>query len=101
MSTLLVLAKITAQEGKRADLIEALGPMLDHVETEEGTVHYVLCKDTGDEDVVWVYERYTDEAALAAHGSSDAMKAVGGSIGSLVAGPPEITVLAPVGGKGL
>ena len=100
MSNIAVIAKITAQPGKRADVIAGLTSMLAHVETEPGTAVYTLLEDQADADVTWVYEEYTDQAALDAHSTSDAMKGLGGSIGPFLAGRPEIFVTAIAGGKG-
>ena len=47
------------------------------------------------------YELYTNEAALVAHGTSDAFKALGASLRDLAGGRPEMTLLTPVIGKGL
>ncbi len=54
-----------------------------------------------DADVLWMYEEYADQAALDSHGSSDAMKALGGSIGPFLAGRPELFFTNTVRGKGL
>ncbi len=99
-STIAVIAKITAQSGKRADVVAGMASMLDHVVNEPGTIVYTLLEDQADDDVIWVYEEYTDQAALEAHSSSDAMKALGGSIGAFLAGRPEIRVAKIAGGKG-
>ncbi len=99
MSQVSAIAKITAQPGKRDEMIAAFQPMLDHVETEEGTLRYILMKDTGDENVVWFYEQYSDGEALKTHGTSDMMKQVGMSMRDLAAGRPEIMICTPVGGK--
>ncbi len=102
MSNVVVIAKITAVEGKRSELIEAMGPMMEHVKANEpDTLTYILNEDTGDENVIWMYEEYTSMEALAAHGSSEAMKEMGMALRPLGAGRPEITVLNPVSGKGL
>jgi len=101
MSNIAVIAKITAQPGKRADVIAGMASMIAHVESEEGTVVYTLLEDQADADVMWVYEEYTDQAALDSHGSSDAMKALGGSIGPFLAGRPELFFTNTVRGKGL
>ena len=100
MSTIAVIAKITAQPGKRADIIAGMASMLTHVESEAGTLVYTLLEDQADADVMWVYEEYADQAALDAHSGSDAMKALGGSIGPFLAGRPELTFTAVAGGKG-
>ncbi len=102
MSNVVVIAKITAVEGKRDELIAAMAPMMEHVEANEpDTLKYILNEDTGDADVLWMYEEYTSQEALAAHGQSEAMKNLGMALRPLGAGRPEITVLNPVTGKGL
>jgi quinol monooxygenase YgiN len=95
-----VIAKLTAAEGRRDDLVEAFGAMFPAVEKEEGTELYILHKSMDDDDVVYFYEMYTGEAALGAHSTSDTMKEVGGSLRGLLAGRPEIIRLEPVRAKG-
>ena len=101
MSKIAAIAKLTAQSGKRDELVTALKPVLDAVHEEAGTLVYVLHKDNGDEDVLWFYEVYTDEAALAAHSSSDTFKALGPALAPLLAGRPEMHLLSPVSSKGV
>lgn len=101
MSKIGLIAKIPLQEGKRDEFVAAFQPMLDHVDTEEGTETYILHFDANDENVVWVYELYVDEAAMATHSGSDAMQALFGAIGGLVGGAPEMITVNPVAGKGL
>ena len=55
----------------------------------------------GDADVIWVFELYSDQDSLSAHGTSDKMKEVGATLGDLVAGRAELSFLEPVGGKGV
>ena len=100
MTRINVLAKITAQDGKRADIVAGMAPMMDHVETEEGTLKYILMEDSKDENVVWVYEEYADQASFDAHSSSDTMKALGGSIGQFMGAAPELIFCKPLRGKG-
>ncbi len=101
MSNIAVIAKITAQPGKRADVVAGMASMIAHVATEPGTAVYTLLEDQADADVMWVYEEYTDQAALDAHSGSDAMKALGGAIGPFLAGRPELFFASVAGGKGL
>jgi quinol monooxygenase YgiN len=100
MSKISVLAKITCASGKREEVAAAFDAMLDHVESEPGTELYVLHDDLGDPDVLWVYELYTDQAALDAHSSSSAMMALFGALGGeLMGAPPELMLLTPRRGK--
>ena len=100
MSQISVIAKIPCKPGTRADVVEGLRAMLDHVESEEGTLTYVLHQDAKDDDVLWMYEVYADQAGLDAHSTSDAMKTVGRAIGANMAGALEFTFMTPIGGKG-
>ena len=101
MSKISVIAKLTAQDGKRPDVIAVMGGMIRHVESEEGTLKYILMEDSADENVVWLYEEYSDQASFEAHSSSGAMKDLGAVIGPLMAGRPELTFCKSLSGKGL
>ncbi|WP_420453553.1 putative quinol monooxygenase [Ilumatobacter sp.] len=102
MSKVSVIAKITANEGQRSDMIAAMGTMMEHVEANEpDTLKYILMEDGQDDDVVWMYEEYTDDEAFQAHGTSDTMKELGAALRPYAAGRPQVIVCNPVRGKGL
>ncbi|CAN5641582.1 hypothetical protein BH20ACT2_BH20ACT2_14790 [soil metagenome] len=96
-----VFAKLTAKPGGRDAMLSALELMFERVATEPGTEVYALHADLADDDVCWFYELYTDGDAATAHGSSDAMKRAMTDWGDLLAGRPEITLVAPTRAKGL
>lgn len=102
MNKVAVIAKITAMDGKRGELVAAMGPMMDHVEANEpDTLKYILTEDAADENIIWMYEEYTNQDALDAHSQSDTMKELGMALRPLAGGRPEVTVCNPVRGKGL
>jgi quinol monooxygenase YgiN len=101
MPKLAILAKITAQPGKRDEVVAALSPMIKTASDEPGTEVYVMHTANDDPDVVWFYELYTDGAAAATHGGSPAMKEAGGRLAGLVAGRPELIMATPVEGTGI
>lgn len=101
MSKVAVLAKLTAKDGQRAELLKAFDGMFAAVEGEAKTEQYVLHEDAGDPNVAWFYELYTDQEGLASHSTSDAMKAAGPALGALLAGRPEIIMLHPSRAKGV
>jgi quinol monooxygenase YgiN len=101
VSKVAVVAKLTAADGKRDQLAEAFTSLFDAVAGEGKTEVYALHLDAADANVVWFYELYTDTDGLTAHGTSDAMKAVGAELAPLMAGRPELTFLTPVRAKGL
>ena len=96
-----VLARIPAQPGKRDELVAALRAFIDNANTEAGTLLYIRHTNDKDPDAVLFYELYTDQDALTAHGTSDAMKELGKGMRDLAGGRPELTILTPVVGKGL
>jgi quinol monooxygenase YgiN len=102
MAKTALIAKITAADGRRADLVAELHKMFPQVETEDGTELYILHEDVGDPNVVWFYELYTDSDALTAHSTSEAMMELMGALsGDLAGGPAELTLVTPIGAKGV
>lgn len=101
MSKVALIAKLPTKPGRRDDLVAAFDPMMQAVNDEAGTETYILHLDAGDENVAWVYELYTDADAMGAHGTSETMASLFGSLGELLDGSPELITLTPVVGKGL
>ena len=101
MAKVAVIAKITALPGMRDEVVAVLNDVVAATGDEAGTLLYAMNLDKAEEDVIWFYELYTDDAALAAHGGSEAMKAAGGKLRDKAAGRPELHVLELVGGTGL
>ena len=100
MPKVAVVAKLTAAPGKRDEVVDVLKDVVAATEQEAGTLVYAMNVEK-DGDVIWFYELYTDEAALGAHGGSDAMKAAGPKLAGKLGGAPEIIQVVPVVGKGL
>jgi quinol monooxygenase YgiN len=96
-----IMAKLIVQDGMMDKALEALAPMLDHVESEDGTEIYVLHREEHNENVLWVYEIYSSQAAVQAHSTSTVMKSLGPVLADVLAARPELTFLTPIGGKGL
>ena len=101
MSKIAMMAKLAVQPGKRDEFVDAFSSMFPVVADEPGTLAYVLHTDDQDENVVWVYELYADDQALADHSGSDGMKAAISAFGPLLAGRPELIRLTPVQGIGV
>ena len=102
MSKPAIIAKITCQDGKRDEAVAAFGQMMDHVKANEpGTLVYALHEDANDPNVLYFYELYQDQDAMASHGGSDMMKTVGRGLRDITASRPELIMLRPVAAKGL
>lgn len=101
MTKVAVWAKLPAAPGKRDELVAALQTALETAQGESGTIYYMLHTDPADDNSLFMYELYENQDALNAHMGSDAFKALGPAIGPLLGGAPQLSILGPVGGKGL
>ena len=96
-----LIVKLTTKPGLRGDLLAALDKMLLAVNEEEGTEIYAFNVDTTDENAVWIYELYADDAAMATHSGSEAMVALLTEAGDLLGDAPLMVLTTPVAGKGI
>ncbi|WP_419841058.1 putative quinol monooxygenase [Candidatus Poriferisodalis sp.] len=102
MAKTALLAKLTAKEGMRDQLLDVIADIgMRNVAGEPGTEVYAAHKDSNDADVVWFYELYSDQAALEAHGGSEQMKEFGKATREFTATRPELFFLEPAVAKGL
>lgn len=93
---LAVIAKLNVRAGKEAEFEPVMLDLAEKVRANEPGNHlYTLVKD--EEGAYYVMELYEDEAALAAHGSSEHFKAAGPKFAGLMGGPPEVKRCTVVG----
>ena len=95
MAPIVIFTRLIARPGRRNELLDAFAPFLDAVADEPGTEVFVMHTARDDADIVLFYEVYRDDAALAAHRDSDAVRDLVPRLGDLLAGPPEITYAPP------
>ena len=96
-----VFVKLTAPEGKGADLVAAFSELYPGpLDAEAGTEIHAIHQAKDNPDVVFFYELYSDDAAYQSHSTGDALKAVLPKLAGLVAGPPEMVVGTPRHAKG-
>lgn len=93
-----LIGKMRAKPGEREALIRII---LQSCDTMPGCLSYVVARDLGDADVIWVTEVWDNEES---HKASLALPAVQAAIASarpIVAGFESHVVTQPVGGLGL
>lgn len=101
MTKISLIAKLTAADGKAEELQAALAPLAAAGAEESGLEVYSFHRSNDDENVIYAFELYADQAALEVHGKGETMKAAMGALGGLLAGRPEVTLMTPVAAKGL
>ncbi len=88
-------AKVTAKEGKEAELEQALAGVVAAVRAEEGCIRYDLHK-TNDGKAFLFYEIWESMPHLEAHGKAPHMVTLGEARTDFVAGPTEVDILEAV-----
>ncbi|MFN3257647.1 MAG: putative quinol monooxygenase [Ilumatobacter sp.] len=101
MSKITLIAKLTAAEGKGAELEAALAELCAAADAEDGLEVYSAHRANDEEGVYYFFEMYQDGEALAVHGKGDEMKEAMGKLGGFLGGRPEITLMTPIAAKGL
>ena len=92
---------MVAQPGKGSLLAGTLLTVAEGMRSAPGCELYVINLSTDEPDTVWVTEIWTDEAASDRALSSDLAEVGIGEVVGLLAGPPELVELTPLGGPGL
>ena len=100
MPKIAMVAHLVAKPEHLEEVQSLLEELVESTATEAGTELYALNQDAGDGASFWVYELYTDDAALGVHGGSDAMAKVMVGLDGKLGATPELIVVRPVKAKG-
>ncbi|HYL76355.1 MAG TPA: putative quinol monooxygenase [Bryobacteraceae bacterium] len=93
-----LIGKMTAAPGKRDELISIL---LEGAATMPGCLSYIVAKDTGDANAIWITEAWDSKASHEASLSLPSVKEAIAKGRPLIAGFSDRVVTTPVGGTGL
>jgi quinol monooxygenase YgiN len=92
--------RLTAQPGRRDELVAVLCRAADSLRSDPGCLHYVV--STSEEpEAVWVWEAWTDKAAHDASLEPPEVREMIAAAMPMIAGMSDVTELDVVGGKGL
>jgi quinol monooxygenase YgiN len=89
------ILQLTAQDGKRDELLRVLTNYVNTLDGEPGTTLFAAAADPSDDDLVWVWEEFADAAAVRDHFEHDFFRALQLELGDLLAGPAAVRPLAP------
>lgn len=88
---IVVHASMPIDPDSRDEALSLAADLAEASRGEEGVVDYRMTTDVEDPNVLRVFERYEDEAALAAHGETEHFQRFQAGIADLLGGVPEIT----------
>ena len=89
------LLQMTAQEGKRDELLRVLNNYVNTLDGEPGTALFAAAADPNDDDLVWVWEEFADGAAVRDHFQHDFFRALQLELVDLLSEPVAVRPLAP------
>ena len=89
---IVVVAVMKAKKGKEQEMEDALRWLIPQVESESGTLQYVLHRARKDTGKFLFYEKYRDKDALNTHGSTPYFGELFGKIAPLLDGDPSIEI---------
>jgi quinol monooxygenase YgiN len=101
MSKISLIAKLTAADGKSAELETALHGVIAAAAEEDGLEVYSAHRADDQPGVYYFFEVYRDQEAKDVHGKGEAMRTAMGAFAGLLAGRPELIAMTPVAAKGL
>jgi catechol 2,3-dioxygenase-like lactoylglutathione lyase family enzyme/quinol monooxygenase YgiN len=87
---------LTVAAERREQFLELALPVVAATGEEAGAEDFSLHQVEGDESRFWIYERYRDDEALAAHHDQPQLKALLAALEPLLAEPPQIVELRTV-----
>jgi len=93
-----LIGKMIAAPGKRDEIISIL---LEGADTMPGCLSYIVAKDTGDANAIWITEAWDSKASHEASLSLLSVKEAIAKGKPLIAGFSDRVVTTPVGGTGL
>jgi len=71
MSHVAIVARVAVKEGKADEYVAAFAPLLEQAKKEPGTLLYAVHRSKDDPLMFWTTEVYADDAAFAAHSTSE------------------------------
>lgn len=96
-----LVARLTAAEGKADELVRALEPFVAAAVPDRGTRVYTVLRSPERADEIWLIEAYDDLEARQRHAEAEPFRTIVDRIGNLLAEPPILTPLTPLLSKGI
>ncbi|MEI8057489.1 MAG: antibiotic biosynthesis monooxygenase family protein [Actinomycetes bacterium] len=91
-----LLVRIPVLPGMRPAALDVLNRYVDDLHEEPGTEAFMVCVDPDDQNVIWLYEWFRDEAALQAHREAPLFGRLMSELPQLVGENPGIMRLDPL-----
>ena len=91
-----MLVRLTASEGMRPALLDALHRYSDGLDEEPGTEVFVVHVDPDDANIVWLYEVFHDDEAQEEHRATRGFAQLMSELPDVLGAPPAILRLDPL-----
>lgn len=91
-----LFVRLVCKPGSRTAALDVTNRYIDGLAGEPGTEAFIVAVDPNEADILWLYEWFTDDAALNAHRSSDPFHAMMAELPGVLASPPALIRVDPL-----
>lgn len=91
-----LFVRLVCRPGRRTAALDVTNRYMDDLEAEPGTEAFVVCVDPNEDDILWLYEWFTDMAAMEAHRASEPFAQMMAELPGVLASPPALIRVDPL-----
>ncbi len=91
-----LFVRLVCRPGGRTAALDAMNRYMDALAGEPGTEAFIVSVDPEADDIVWLYEWFTDHDALDAHRASTAFHTMMAELPAVLAAPPALIRVDPL-----
>jgi quinol monooxygenase YgiN len=91
-----LVVRLVSRDRTRAAVLDSVHRYMDALDAEPGTEAFVVATDPDDEDIVWLFEWFADDDAMAAHRASAPFAELMGELSERLGAPPAVVRLDPL-----
>ena len=91
-----LFVRLVCQPGQRTAALDVTNRYMDELAAEPGTEAYIVGMDPNEADILWLYEWFTDAAAMKAHRASEPFGRMMAELPGVLASPPALIRVDPL-----
>jgi quinol monooxygenase YgiN len=91
-----LLVRLVCRPGGRTAALDVINRYMDVLSSEPGTEMFTVAVDPNEDDILWFYEWFTDDAALDAHRANPAFHELMSALPPVLAAAPALVRIDPL-----
>lgn len=91
-----LFVRLVCKPGGRTAALDVTNRYIDGLAAEPGTEAFIVALDPNEDDILWLYEWFTDDDALVAHRASQPFHEMMAELPAVLAAPPALIRVDPL-----